>query len=101
MGMRIQSESVCPDCNGTGKKIEHVCHKCKGQGYLNKKVEVEWIYSEMLEKIDINEAIEAKFGNVDIEKVLDEMDKEIANKNVKYLTHKEVFGELRRKLNEK
>ena len=58
-------------------------------------------YSEMLEKIDINEAIEAKFGNVDIEKVLDEMDKEIANKNVKYLTHKEVFGELRRKLNEK
>ena len=37
---------------------------------------------------------------VDIEKVLDEMDKEIVNKDVKYLTHEEVFGELRRKLHE-
>ncbi|MBQ7223829.1 MAG: molecular chaperone DnaJ [Erysipelotrichaceae bacterium] len=37
----MQSESVCPDCNGTGKSISHKCSKCKGKGYLRKKVEVE------------------------------------------------------------
>ena len=35
-----------------------------------------------------------------IEKALDEADKEAENPNTKYLTHEEVFGEIRRKLNE-
>lgn len=29
---RIQTEMVCPDCNGRGKKITHTCHKCNGNG---------------------------------------------------------------------
>lgn len=56
-------------------------------------------YSKMVDSIEIEGALKDKFSNVDIKKVLDEMDKEIASKNVKYLTHEEVFGELRRKLN--
>ncbi len=35
-----------------------------------------------------------------IEKALDEADKEAENPNTKYLTHEEVFGKIRRKLNE-
>jgi len=42
-----------------------------------------------------------KFGNVDIEKVLDEIDEEIANPNVQYLTHEEVFSSLRNLINDK
>lgn len=37
----MQTETACPDCQGTGKKIEHSCHRCKGKGYVKKKVEVE------------------------------------------------------------
>jgi molecular chaperone DnaJ len=37
----MQSERACPDCGGTGRKILHACPKCKGRGYLKKKVEVE------------------------------------------------------------
>lgn len=37
----MQSESACPDCKGTGKRIEKVCSRCKGKGYLKKKIEVE------------------------------------------------------------
>ena len=34
-----------------------------------------------------------------IENALDEADREAENSNTKYLTHEEVFGEIRRKLN--
>lgn len=27
----MQSESICPDCHGSGKTFEHVCSKCKGK----------------------------------------------------------------------
>ena len=37
----MQSESACPDCKGTGKKIEKACTRCKGKGYLKKKIQVE------------------------------------------------------------
>ncbi|MCI6272849.1 MAG: molecular chaperone DnaJ [Erysipelotrichaceae bacterium] len=37
----FQSQSVCPDCNGTGKKIKVKCHKCHGVGYESKKVSVD------------------------------------------------------------
>lgn len=35
-----------------------------------------------------------------IENALDEADKQAEDPNTKYLTHEEVFGKLRRKLNE-
>ena len=58
-------------------------------------------YSSMIEKINMEEALESKFGNINIDEVLDEIDEEIENKNIKYLTHDEVFGKFRRGTNEK
>lgn len=58
-------------------------------------------YESMLNEIDMERALELKFGNVDMDKLLDEMDEEIANPNVKYLTHEEVFSNIRRMLDEK
>lgn len=57
-------------------------------------------YSELLKEIDIAKALEERFGNVEIDKILDEMDEEISNPNTKYLTHEEVFSKLRRRINE-
>ncbi len=37
----FQSESVCSTCGGTGKKITKHCHKCRGNGYINKRVAVD------------------------------------------------------------
>lgn len=36
-----QTQSVCPECNGSGKKIKHACPKCAGAGYLRKRVDVD------------------------------------------------------------
>ena len=32
MGMVMQSDSVCPECRGTGKIITNPCTRCKGKG---------------------------------------------------------------------
>ena len=40
-GMAMQSQTTCPDCRGTGKKIMKACSKCRGAGYIKKKVEVD------------------------------------------------------------
>lgn len=37
----FQSQGVCPDCRGTGKKIRKVCPVCGGKGYERKKTTVE------------------------------------------------------------
>ena len=37
----FQSQSVCPDCNGTGKKIINKCPKCKGKGYEHKHTTID------------------------------------------------------------
>lgn len=58
-------------------------------------------YTKMFGEKDLDDKMEEEFGNVDIEKVLDEMDEEIANNDIKYLTHEEVFGKLRGKANGK
>lgn len=49
-------------------------------------------YSKIMHDIEYNEHIE---------KALDEADQEASDPNTKYLTHDEVFGRLRRKINEK
>ena len=54
-------------------------------------------YSNLISEVESERKIEEKFGNVDIEKILDEMDKEIADPNAKFLTHEEVFSKLRGK----
>ncbi|HHX07706.1 MAG TPA: molecular chaperone DnaJ [Erysipelothrix sp.] len=37
----FQTESVCQTCGGTGKQITKSCRKCRGNGYINKKVAVD------------------------------------------------------------
>ncbi len=56
-------------------------------------------YSEIMKQLDIEKAIEAKFGNIKLEEVLNELDKEIENPNAEYLDHDELFTKIRRKLN--
>lgn len=29
---RMQTQSVCPDCQGTGRMVDHPCETCQGQG---------------------------------------------------------------------
>ena len=36
MGMTMQSDSVCPDCRGTGKVIKTPCTRCKGKGKVRR-----------------------------------------------------------------
>ena len=36
MGMVMQSDSVCPDCHGTGKVISNPCTRCKGKGKVRR-----------------------------------------------------------------
>ena len=37
----FQQETICPSCGGSGKAIKKACTKCKGSGYLHKKIKVE------------------------------------------------------------
>lgn len=37
----FESQSVCSTCRGTGKKVTKACHLCHGNGYQNKRVEVD------------------------------------------------------------
>jgi len=37
---RIRTERACPDCQGTGKKIETPCHECGGAGTKIKNVTI-------------------------------------------------------------
>ena len=53
-------------------------------------------YAELLKEVDMERALEAKFGGVDIESALDEAEKEAEDPNTKYLTHEEVMRSARR-----
>ncbi len=44
--------------------------------------------------------LEERFGEEDMEKVIDELEKQIENPDTKFLTHEEVFGKIRRRLND-
>ena len=58
-------------------------------------------YSELIKEVDMEKLVEDRFGNVDIEKMLDESEKEIDDSNIKYLTHEEVFSKARGIINGK
>lgn len=36
----MQTQSVCPDCQGTGKKIKKICPECRGKGYKRRKTTI-------------------------------------------------------------
>lgn len=52
-------------------------------------------YANMIEKLEIDKAIEEKFGNNNIEEILKEAEEEADNPNTKYYSHEEVFDSLR------
>ena len=53
-------------------------------------------YAEMIDEIQINKDLKERFGNINIDKMLLETEKELDNPNTKYLTHEEVFSKARR-----
>lgn len=53
-------------------------------------------YSELIKEIELQNKLEERFGEVDMEKVIDEMEREIEDPNTKFLTHEEVFSKARR-----
>jgi len=38
---RIQTQTVCPSCNGNGKEVTHKCDSCHGRGTKNKTKTIE------------------------------------------------------------
>lgn len=54
-------------------------------------------YANMVEELQVDKAIEEKFGNTNsIEQILREAEEEANNPNTKYYSHEEVFDSLRR-----
>ena len=53
-------------------------------------------YANMVEELQVDKAIEEKFGNTNsIEQILREAEEEANNPNTKYYSHQEVFDSLR------
>lgn len=57
-------------------------------------------YSDLMKEIELQNKLEERFGNVNMENFLKELEKQIEDPNTKFLTHEEVFREIRRKLND-
>ena len=53
-------------------------------------------YSGMVGEIENNKVLERVFGNVDIDNMIENTEKELDNPNTKYLTDDEVFSKARR-----
>ncbi len=58
-------------------------------------------YTEMLKVLDEEKALEARFGVIDIEKALEEAEKEANNPNTKYYSHEEMKKMARRIIDSK
>ena len=56
-------------------------------------------YSNLTKEIEMQNKLEERFGEQDMEKIIDELEKQIENPAAKFLTHEEVFGKARRILN--
>lgn len=56
-------------------------------------------YSNLIKEIEMQNKLEERFGGQDMEKIIDELEKQIENSDTKFLTHEEVFGKARRILN--
>lgn len=56
-------------------------------------------YSNLIKEIEMQNKLEERFGGQDMEKIIDELEKQIENPDTKFLTHEEVFGKARRILN--
>ncbi len=56
-------------------------------------------YSNLIKEIEMQNKLEERFGKQDMEKIIDQLEKQIENPDTKFLTHEEVFGKARRILN--
>lgn len=57
-------------------------------------------YSDMMQEFEREKNAEERFGDLDFEKILDEIEKEIDELNTKVLEHEEVFAKLRKKVSD-
>ena len=53
-------------------------------------------YSNLMQEIDNEKSLATKFGNIDIEKILDEAESALDNPNTKIMNHDKVFSKARR-----
>lgn len=65
-------------------------------GYTPKVIMSLEKYSKIIEEKELNKSMEKIFGNVDIEKALEEAEEAIDNSKTNYLTHEEIFAKARR-----
>ena len=56
-------------------------------------------YSQIIEQLEVDRQIAEKFGDINIEKELEEAEEEANNPNTEYYSHEEVFGSLRKIIN--
>lgn len=57
-------------------------------------------YSDLIKEVEVERALSEKFGNSNIDNILDETEKELDNSNTEYLTHETVFSNIRRRIDE-
>ena len=57
-------------------------------------------YSKLIQEMEMQHKLEERFGDYNMEKMIDELEKQIENPDTKFLTHEEVFGRIRRRLND-
>ena len=56
-------------------------------------------FSKLAEE-HLRNKLKERYGDRDMEKIVDDLEKQIENPDTKILTHEEVFGKIRRKLND-
>lgn len=56
-------------------------------------------YESLIKELDMEELLEEKFGNVNLEKILDDIDEEIIYDQINFLKHDDIFPKIRRKIN--
>lgn len=55
--------------------------------------------NDMIDEMALDKALEERFGNVSIDKILCETARKIKDGSMEYLTHEEVFANARRVIN--
>ena len=55
--------------------------------------------NDILDEIALDKALEERFGNIDIDKILSDTTRKIKEGTMEYLTHEEVFSNARRAIN--
>lgn len=57
-------------------------------------------YSNLIQEIEFEKFLELRFGGTNVDDILDETEKILESSDTEYLTHEEVFSDIRRKIDE-